>query len=355
MARPIVAPSPTDRPLVVPLFIPHLGCPHRCVFCNQHTVTATTDRILSPERVQDDIRRFLAYAKKKRSTTQVSFFGGNFLGLDPSVMLALLTAVTPFIADKLVDSIRFSTRPDTVDRQRLNLLTRYPVATVELGVQSMNDRVLTMAGRGHRALDTETAVGRLKRRGYQVGLQMMVGLPGDDRHGAFFTARRIADLNPDFVRIYPTLVLRGSRLEKRYRDGRYRPMSLASCVTLVKHLLLYFKARHIPVIRMGLQASDGLDAAGGVIAGPFHPAFGHLVQAEIVRDAIFATLAEMDSRPDPLTIITHPATISRVQGLNKNNIKSLSAGFGLAAISLIQDPHLPTNQLIVADRRITLP
>jgi histone acetyltransferase (RNA polymerase elongator complex component) len=355
MGRPISVPSPTVRPLIVPLFIPHLGCPHRCVFCNQHAVTATAAHIPSPEQIHHDINRFLAYAKNTRPTTQVSFYGGNFLGLDKSVILTLLEAVTPFIASKAVNSIRFSTRPDTIDRRSLYLLNGFPVSTVELGVQSMSDRVLTMAGRGHRALDTETAVGRLKQRGYQVGLQMMVGLPGDSAEGAIATARRIAALSPDFVRIYPTVVLRGSALEKRYRHGQYRPMALASCVRLVKRLLLFFNARNIPVIRLGLQASDELTRAGGIIAGPFHPAFGHLVHAEIARDAIAATLAEMASRPDPLTIITHPAAISRVQGLNKNNIKGLSAAFGLAAISLIQDPHLPKNQLIVAGRRITLP
>jgi histone acetyltransferase (RNA polymerase elongator complex component) len=355
MGRPISVPSPTVRPLIVPLFIPHLGCPHRCVFCNQNAITATTDRIPSPDLIQAEIKRFLAYSQKKRPTTQVSFFGGNFLGLDPSVMLALLTAVTPFIDGKLVDSIRFSTRPDTVDRQRLNRLAGFPVATVELGVQSMDDRILTMAGRGHRALDTEAAVGRLKQRGYQVGLQMMVGLPGDDAHGAFLTARRIAALSPDFVRIYPTLVLRGSRLEKRYRDGRYLPMSLACCVTLVKHLLLFFKTRRIPVIRMGLQVSDAVNTAGDVIAGPYHPAFGHLVQAEIVRDAVFAVLADMDKRPATLVIVTHPTTLSRVQGQNKHNIKALKATIGLDTLTLVQDPLLPQNQLIVAGRCITLP
>ncbi len=343
------------RPLIIPLFIPHLGCPHRCIFCNQHAITAAADQIPSSAQIARDIRQFLSYGKKERTTTQVSFFGGNFLGLDQSVMLALLTAVTPFVERRLVDGIRFSTRPDTVDRQRLNLLSGFPVSTVELGVQSMNDNVLTAAGRGHRAIDTETAVRRLKQRGYQFGLQMMVGLPADDADGAVLTARRIAALAPDFVRIYPTLVLRGSRLEKPYREGRYRPMSLTSCVTLVKRLLLYFKTRNIPVIRMGLQASDGLNTAGGVIAGPFHPAFGHLVHAEIVRDAVSAALAQMDHRPDPLTIVTHPATLSRVQGLNKSNIAALTATFGLAAISLIQDPILPQNQLIVAGRRITLP
>ena len=355
MARLIHVSRPSARPLIIPLFIPHMGCPHRCIFCNQHAITAAANQFPSADRIDRDIGQFLSYPKKERPTTQVSFFGGNFLGLDQPVMLALLAAVTPFIARRLVDGIRFSTRPDTIDRQRLNLLAGFPVAAVELGVQSMDDRVLALSGRGHRAADTESAVRRLKQRGYQVGLQMMVGLPGDDAHGAWLTARRIAALGPDFVRIYPTLVLPGSRLETHYRDGRYRPMSLASCVALVKRLLLFFNARHIPVIRMGLQATDGLHSPDGVIAGPFHPAFGHLVRSEIVRDAISAALVQMGHRPDPLTIVTHPATLARVQGLNKNNLTALKASFGLAAIALIQEPRLAKNQLIVADRCLTLP
>jgi histone acetyltransferase (RNA polymerase elongator complex component) len=254
-----------------------------------------------------------------------------------------------------VDSIRFSTRPDTINPESLRLLDRFPVSTVEIGVQSMNDQVLAAAGRGHRASDTVVAAGLLKQRGYVLGLQMMVGLPGDDDDGAMQTARRIVDLKPDFVRIYPTLVLRGSRLAKRFRDGHYRPLPLESCVMLVKRLFLFFKTHHIPVVRMGLQVSDELTQAGDLIAGPYHPAFGHLVHAAIVLDAMSCALNRMAKRPDPLTIAAHPSILSRVQGLNKQNICRLQHTFALRKIVLLQDARLAKNRLMVAGQHVALP
>jgi hypothetical protein len=162
-------------------------------------------------------------------------------------------------------------------------------------------------------------------------------------------------LQPDFVRIYPTLVLKGSLLARRFRDGRYHPMPLEACITLVKRLYLFFKTRHIPVVRMGLQASDGLTRAGDLIAGPYHPAFGHLVHGEIVLDAISSALGRMGKHPDPLTITAHPSVVSRVQGLSKKNIFRLKRTFALEKIVLIQDTHLAKNSLLVAEQPVILP
>ncbi len=346
---------PIGRPLIIPLFIPHMGCPHQCVFCNQRAITGSTRQTPSPDQIHREVRRFLKYGKKRPSTTQISFFGGSFLGLAKETILSLLRAVVPFVQEARVDSIRFSTRPDTISRETLGLLDGFPVSTVELGVQSMNDRVLDAAGRGHRAADTVHATGLLKARGYQVGLQMMVGLPADDDDGAMETARRVAALQPDFVRIYPTLVLKGSRLAGQFKAGRYHPMSLAACVTLVKRLYLFFKTGHIPVVRMGLQASDGLTRAGDFIAGPYHPAFGHLVHGEIVLDAITSALDKMEKRPESLTIISHPSMVSRIQGLNKQNIRHLKKAFDLKKIALLQDANIEKEHLMVANRQITLP
>ena len=345
----------TGQPLIIPIFIPQLGCPHQCIFCNQRAITGHTAETPSAVQVQQTVRRFLKYVKKRPSTTQISFFGGNFLGLEKKAIRSLLEAALPFVRGKEVDSIRFSTRPDTISHESLSLLDGYPVSTVELGVQSMNDQVLDAAGRRHRAYDTVAAAGLLKKRSYQMGLQMMVGLPGDDDDGAMETARRIVELEPDFVRIYPTLVLVGSQLARRYKDGRYHPMALAACVTLVKQLFLYFKTRHIPVVRMGLQASDGLTRAGGFIAGPYHPAFGHLVHGEIALDAISCVLARIEKQPDPLTISVHPGMVSRVQGLHKQNIRRLKAAFDLKSIILRQDERLAKDHLMVAGQHVSLP
>ncbi|MBC2711164.1 MAG: radical SAM protein [Desulfosarcina sp.] len=347
--------APAGRPLIIPLFIPHMGCPHQCIFCNQRAITGKAAQTPSPDQIRREVNRFLKYGKKQPSTTQISFFGGSFLGLEKETILSMLGAAMPFVQENDVDSIRFSTRPDTISQETLTLLDEFPVSTVELGVQSMNDRILDIAGRGHRASDTITATDLLKDRGYQVGLQMMVGLPGDDEDGAMETARRIAELRPDFVRIYPTLVLKGSPLTRRFSSGRYHPMPLTSCVTLVKRLYLFFKSHHIPVIRMGLQASDGLTTAGDFIAGPYHPAFGHLVHAEIVLDAISSALGRMEKLPDPLTITAHPTMVSRVQGLNKQNIYHLKRAFDLKKIALLQDEYLEKSHLMVAEQHVPLP
>jgi len=343
------------HPLIIPIFIPQLGCPHQCVFCSQPAITDTPRRCPTPDQIRREIRRFLKYGKRPSSTVQISFFGGNFLGLKPASIQRLLEVASEFVQNGTVDSIRFSTRPDTVCEKRLDLLTGFPVSTIELGVQSMEDRVLDLVERGHRAADTAAAAGRVKEKGYQLGLQMMVGLPGDSEEGAMETARRMAALAPDFVRIYPTLVLEGSPLADWFRSGRYRPMPLDACVTLVKRLYLFFRACHIPVIRIGLQASDGLNAESGLVAGPYHPAFGHKVYAEIVLDAIVSTIQDLTGLPDTLVIAAHPRMVSRVQGLKKENLSHLKQTFHLEKVLLLQDPKLAKDHIRVADQLAVLP
>jgi len=342
-------------PLIIPIFIPQLGCPHQCVFCRQETITGTKGRLPSKDHIRQEVRRFLHFGKRRSSLTQIAFFGGNFLGLKRSSVRALLETARDLVQTGTVDSIRFSTRPDTVSEDRMDFLAAFPVSTVELGVQSMDDRVLHLAGRGHQAADTVAAARLLKKQGYQLGLQMMVGLPENSDDGAMETARRLAALQPDFVRIYPTLVLEGSLLADWVRSSRYRPMPLDHCVQLVKRLYLYFKANHISVIRMGLQASDGLDDSGNLLAGPYHPAFGHLVHAAIAFDAIASAIEKMTAPPKPLIITTHPRMISRVQGLNKHNLSRLQQRFNLDQIILIQNEALATDRLLVSGEPVALP
>ena len=205
------------KPFVVPVFLPHAGCPHRCVFCNQNAITRAPSGLPSESELESAIVQFLSYTLKRHSTIQIAFFSGNFLGLAPAAVEAFLRLAQRFVQYGRVDSIRFSTRPDTIDRKRLDVLAGYPVRTVELGVQSMVDDVLRRSLRGHTAAQTAAAVKLLKAEGYAVGLQMMVGLPGDTVDRALDTAHRLVDLQPDFVRIYPTVVLKKSLLADWYR------------------------------------------------------------------------------------------------------------------------------------------
>lgn len=347
-----IMPTAHERPLVIPLFIPHLGCPHQCVFCDQHAITGSAGQIPTPDQIRAEVNRYLRFPHRHHSSIQISFFGGSFLGLEQEVMLKLLDTATAFVDQGVVDNLRFSTRPDTIQPDRLEAIAPFPVKTVELGVQSMNDAVLSACRRGHTAADTIAAAARIKDSGYQLGLQMMVGLPGDDDRGALATADELVRLRPDFVRIYPTLVLSGSPLARMLGAGRYKAMDIEACIRLVARLYLLFRANDIPVVRMGLQASDGLADPGARLAGPYHPAFGHLVHGQIVRDTICHALAGMKATPQTLTIGAHPSMVSRVQGLNKRNLHYLQKHHGFKRISIIQDETINPDQLMVGDQLI---
>ncbi|MDO9566855.1 MAG: radical SAM protein [Candidatus Desulfaltia sp.] len=336
-----------DKPFIIPVFLPNAGCPHQCAFCNQTAITGERQKKISSEKLNSYINEFINHKGPQRKKIQISFYGGNFLGLKKDYVCSLLDEASKFVRQGRVDSLRFSTRPDTIDKDRLVIIKDYPVSTIELGVQSMDDRVLAMARRGHTAVDTEKAVCLLKERNYEIGIQMMVGLPGDSDTGAFATGRRIAGLYPDFVRIYPTLVLDKSPLAGWYRKGEYTPLSLKKCVSLVKRLYLLFEEKNIIVIRMGLQASESLSKESTILAGPYHPAFGHLVFSEIFLDKALAAMELENPLRDRISIKVNPKNISRIRGLNNSNIEILKKRFNIKAIQIIPDLNLTENALLV--------
>ena len=278
----------------------------------------------------------------------MAFFGGNFLGLNKDYIKLLLEEATEFVKNGSVDSIRFSTRPDTINRERLDVLENYPVSTVEIGAQSMDDQVLVMAKRGHTALDTKRATLLLKERNYEVGMQIMVGLPGDDENKSMDTAHKIAVLSPDLVRIYPTIVLANSRLAKWYQNKTYTPWDLERCVTFVKKLYLFFKNKNILVIRMGLQASEDLERGATILAGPYHPAFGHMVHSEIFLDMATATLKAERECHKTITIKVHPRSISKMRGLKNENVETLKSKFHIKSLEIIPDPTIAEDRLAVS-------
>ena len=337
--------TPTHKPFIIPIFLPHAGCPHQCAFCNQATITGFDGKIPTPEEVANLIQRYLKYKGKQRDTVQIAFFGGNFLGIKTDQIALLLQTAAAFIEAGHVDGIRFSTRPDTVDRKRLDMLSDFPVSTVELGVQSMDDRVLALSKRGHTAADTIKSVQLLKARNYEIGLQIMVGLPGEDAAGLLATARAIADLKPDFVRIYPTLVIDGSPLAKWYQTHKYTPLKLENAVSQVKNLVLFFRDKKIKIIRMGLQASEDLNDGSTVLDGPYHPAFGHMVYSEIFWDKALAAIESAGIVKDTLTIFVNPRSISKMRGLNNSNIKKLKNQFQFESVVVMPDLALGEEEL----------
>ncbi|MBW2606800.1 MAG: radical SAM protein [Deltaproteobacteria bacterium] len=342
-------PETRNKPFIIPIFIPHAGCPHQCAFCNQSTITNIKRKIPSPEKLYSLIDTFLKYKGKQRNQVQIAFFGGNFLGLKTQHIESLLHEAGKFVNAGSVDSLRFSTRPDTINNETLDILNPFPVSTIELGVQSMDDHVLSMSKRGHTSADTKNAVRLLKERNYEIGLQMMVGLPGDDETKAQLTGRRLVDMSPDFVRIYPTVVLAGSLLAKWYQKGKYAPIPLEQCISLVKNLYLLFRENDIKVIRMGLQASEDLEKGSEILAGPYHSAFGHLVFSRIFLDMATAILESEVSVRDEVCIKVNPRSISKMRGLKNRNIETLKRKFNIKSIKIISEPSIAEDSLIVND------
>lgn len=335
------------RPFIIPLFLPNIGCPHRCAFCDQSAITGTKQSIPSSYKFRKYVDKFLRYKGKCRDIVELSFYGGNFLGLKKHDILELLNNASLFVQEGKINSIRFSTRPDTINQKKLDLLLDYPVSTIELGVQSMNDRVLDASLRGHTSSDIKNAVNLLKKRKYKTGMQMMVGLPADDESKCVETGLKIAELKPDFVRIYPTVVLKNSILAKWYKAGEYSPMSLEKCVHLVKRLYLIFTKNRIPVIRMGLQADDNLTNGSTILAGPYHPAFGHLVHSEIFFDKAASLLRQKKLLHKTVLIRVHPQNISKIRGLKNRNIKLLKKRFQIKSLNVIPDLTLADSEVMV--------
>lgn len=344
---PDAVPAVAGRPFIVPVFLPLAGCPNRCVYCDQHTITGTHQSHPDPLVLAQGVRRFLAHRGSRRGPTQVAFYGGTFLNLPASRIRQLLDMANGFVQQGAAAGLRFSTRPDSVRPETLAQLADYPVQTVELGVQSMDDNVLAQARRGHDAQATRTAVARLRKAGYEIGLQMMIGLPGDTAQGALATAQAIVALQPDFVRIYPTLVLPGSALADDFRAGRYRPLSLDASVALTCRLLQLFTARGIRVARMGLPAEIRPVDARSWLAGPHHPAFGELVYSRLYLALAAAAIASAPRRGNRARLRIHPKRVSALTGQNRCNIIQLQQRFDLRRIDIATEAHLPLNRLEV--------
>ena len=262
-------------------------------------------------------------------------------------MKRLLAEAAEYVTAGQADSIRFSTRPDTINPQRLASIKNFPVSTIELGVQSMNNSVLKNSNRGHTAEDTIKAVQLLKEYEYEVGVQLMVGLPGDNAERLLASARGVARLKPDFIRIYPTVVLAGSPLAAGYKKGDYVPLSLTEAVRQVKNLYLLFTNENIPVIRMGLQATDDFSDRSVLLAGPYHPAFGHLVYSEIFLEMAMSAIKSENPKGDTVALHVHPRSVSKMRGQENGNIKKLGEKFNLRSVKIIPDDSLKEDQLKV--------
>ncbi len=297
---------------IYPFFIPHAGCPHFCRFCQQQRLSGR-DQAPPPQQVAEDLSRLLP----KRGQGEVAFYGGSFTLLKPFLQRQYLQKVSPFIDAGQVAGVRISTRPDAVDEEKLALLREGGVTTVELGCQSFSEPVLAKAGRGHGAQEAALAVKLLRAKSFQVGVQLMPGLPGAGAEEALQSLGKALELKPDFIRIYPTVVLQGTLLAEDFRQGRYTPLSLEEVIELCAEMLWHCRQAAVPVIRLGLQATPALDSGQGLVAGPYHPAFGAMVRARLWRRA----LASVMNGRQVQEVQVHPADLSDVLGQRRTNLE----------------------------------
>lgn len=308
-------------PLIIPLFIPHRGCPHLCLFCNQHSITAAGQAADDAMAIGGVIRTWIDRSPE-HDEVQAAFFGGSFTCLPQAEQRRLLAAVQPFVASGEVHSIRLSTRPDCIDAETCRFLRDQRVGLVELGVQSFDDRVLRAARRGHTAADSQRAVALLRQAGIAVGIQLMPGLPGETHRSFIAGIRRTVALAPAVVRLYPAVVLRHTGLEEEWQAGRYRPLSLNQAVAKTARAKEMLDDAGIRVIRMGLQPSIELEAE--VLAGPYHPAFGECVQSRLWFAQIRRRLARLATN-EHLTIRISGRDRSAIVGRHRITLRRLAA------------------------------
>lgn len=303
---------------IIPVFIPHAGCPHQCIFCNQKTISGQKDA--SIDQAEEQINKYLKWLPPS-NMNEIAFYGGSFTALPLELQSMLLDLSDKFIENGAAGAVRVSTRPDYIDSEKIALLKQHHVYLVELGIQSLDDRVLKLAERGHSAEMAERAVGFLQSAGLKVGMQLMVGMPCQDWKSLRDTVKRVVALKPDIARIYPLLVIKGTPLETMFRKGEFSPITLEEAVAQTAYVYEQLTQQGIKVIRMGLQADEELCKEGSIVAGPFHPAFGELVKSFQYRRWVSNQLEELATERNSITIIYNEKETSKLKGQNKYNEK----------------------------------
>lgn len=315
----------------ISIFVPHMGCPCACSFCNQKTITGKSE---SP--TAQDVKNAVDTAlKRKGYEYEIAFFGGSFTAIDRDYMIQLLEAAYPYVKSGQVSGIRISTRPDCIDREILDILKKFGVTSIELGAQSMDDEVLDANKRGHTAQDVVNASVMIKEYGFELGLQMMTGLYLDTYEKAISTAKKIIELQPKTVRIYPTVVLKGTYLADLYLAEQYHPLDVDDSAELCAELVGLFEQANIKIIRLGLHSSR--DIKDNMLAGGFHDSFGEIVKSRIMLNKILAL------PPSDYQVFVNPKSLSKLKGNNKRNIYFLlERGYN---IKIITDNGVGIDQL----------
>ena len=345
---------------IIPIFIPHAGCPHDCIFCNQRAITARS-AAPAPEETEAVIRRNLRTIRENPNiqTVEIAYYGGSFTGIPLDEQNRYLAIAQDFKMRGEVDRIRLSTRPDYIDEGILKNLRAHSVDLVELGVQSFDPEVLRKSARGYAPDAVRKSAALIRKNGLELGIQLMTGLPGDSYEKCIRSAEETVKLRPSVARIYPTVVVEDTVLCDMYREGRYAPPALEETVRTVKDMVRILTGAGVQVIRIGLKSTDIIKTEGGAAAAGFHPAIRQLVQAELAKDCLEEQLkALLDSDPayDPssvndesqksencrrVTFYSHPASFSDMIGHRRSNKKHFEEKYPLLKIRFAVDPSMP--------------
>lgn len=327
---------------IIPIFVPHLGCPNDCIFCNQKSISGQKKN-MTKEEAKKIIDDYLENIKNEEAGVEIAFYGGSFTAIETNLQEELLETAYEYIKEGKVESIRISTRPDYIDKETLKRLKKYKVKTIELGVQSSNDYILKRANRGHTFEDVKKASKMIRWHGFKLGHQMMVGLPESTRIDEINTAKALIKLKPKMVRIYPVLVVKNTKLEKECEEGNYQPLSVVQAVEVCKEIVRIFANKKIDIIRIGLQntdeISDPTNKNSEVVAGPYHPAFRQLVESAMWYDAIVGKIKKLNAKVKEVEVSVNPIDANNVIGHKKENVMKLKDTYDVDLI-LKQDPNI---------------
>ncbi len=328
---------------IIPIFVPHLGCKNSCTFCNQKSISGQKKDI-TKEDVRNTIELYLKNFKTENDVErEIAFFGGSFTGIEKEKQEELLEVANEYIKQGKIDGIRISTRPDYIDKEILKMLKKYKVKTIELGVQSTNDYILKKCQRGHTYEDVVKASKLIRKHGFILGHQMMVGLPESTKIDELNTAKQLAKLKPKIVRIYPVLVIKQTKLAEEYENGEYEPLELSQAIERCKEIYYFFKTKNITVIRIGLQNTDEITDPRAknsqVIAGPYHENFRQLVEASMWYDSIIEKIKKFNVKVKEVEIKVNPEDVNNVVGYKRENLEKLKHLYDVE-VKIVKDENI---------------
>ena len=340
-----------ERQYVIPIFVPHLGCPNDCIFCNQKSISGQT-KMLTEESMREQIEYYLESFKDKTANVEIAFYGGSFTGIDIDTQVKFLEVAKEYIDNGKVDSIRISTRPDYINKKILKMLKKYKVKTIELGVQSAVDYILQRSNRGNTFKDVVKASKLIRRYRFVLGHQMMVGLPESTELDEINTAKKLIKLKPKIVRIYPVLVIKNTKLEKELEEGTYKPLTIVQAVERCKNIVHLFNKKNIQIIRIGLQTTDEICSpeaeSSEVVAGPYHPAFRQLVESALWYDSILEKIKKLNEKVKTAQIIANPLDVNNIIGHKKENIEKLKEVYNLD-VQIVQDEKIKKGTIKIVE------